>query len=567
MNVKAFDGVHNTVVMACSSALFPEARRRGETFCFAKFASLFLFPLVCLLLGLAPEAGAETPVVSFSSRYSSGTEGDSSKDIRINISPPPTSDITIYYEMQNRGDATPYFDFSLLHPGADGSIYVTSGSNDATIYVLIEDDSEYEIHEELWLKLREGDGYKVGKPSTHRFVIFDDDDPPPTPPEIGIASGNAVTEGSGVTFILYSVPAPAKKISVNVKVSENGAFAASGETGQRKVLVGMGGRGEFTVKTDNDNVDEPDGSITATVIAGNGYSPDKNSYSVSVGVKDNDDSTPSEDENGEEDEKKGDEKEIDNNEESSDREELLEIYRATEGPTWTESDNWDTDKPISEWHGVSVDENSMVAGLYLDSNGLSGEFPVSELSTMTELRELALWDNEGLAKVPDNEKVDRAVLRTLYEDNGNSEIRSWFPEDEKTDYFSYSNWDGVTVNESGRITGLDLSGNSDLTGELPLGLMDLSELTHLDISGTMLCPPENKAFEEWLGKLAVFTGNAICDGVKGSGAGCAISSVSSGSDQWKGVSFALAVFALTAVVLLGSGCGGTARRGLCEADS
>ena len=31
------------------------------------------------------------------------------------------------------------------------------------------------------------------------------------------------------------------------------------------------------------------------------------------------------------------------------------VYRATDGPHWLDNDNWLTDAPLADWHGVSVD--------------------------------------------------------------------------------------------------------------------------------------------------------------------------------------------------------------------
>ena len=94
---------------------------------------------------------------------------------------------------------------------------------------------------------------------------------PPVQPTISITGGSAVTEGEDVTFTLTVNPAPAANLPVTVSVSETGSFAASGEAGTRTVTVGTGGTVDFTVSTDDDAVDEADGSIAATVTAGTGY--------------------------------------------------------------------------------------------------------------------------------------------------------------------------------------------------------------------------------------------------------------------------------------------------------
>ena len=37
------------------------------------------------------------------------------------------------------------------------------------------------------------------------------------------------------------------------------------------------------------------------------------------------------------------------------REALIAFYKATNGANWTKNTNWCSDKPLSEWYGVSVD--------------------------------------------------------------------------------------------------------------------------------------------------------------------------------------------------------------------
>ncbi len=106
-------------------------------------------------------------------------------------------------------------------------------------------------------------------------------------PEVAISGGSPVTEGGDATFTLTATPAPASDVQVSVTVSETGSFAASGEAGARTVTVGAGGTADFTVATDDDAVDEADGSIDAAVTSGDGYTVGS-SASASVAVSDND---------------------------------------------------------------------------------------------------------------------------------------------------------------------------------------------------------------------------------------------------------------------------------------
>ena len=58
---------------------------------------------------------------------------------------------------------------------------------------------------------------------------------------------------------------------------------------------------------------------------------------------------------------------------SSDRESLIALYNAAYGWRWINNDNWLSDLPLSEWHGVSVDDDGRVTSLFLSNNGLVGK--------------------------------------------------------------------------------------------------------------------------------------------------------------------------------------------------
>ena len=60
--------------------------------------------------------------------------------------------------------------------------------------------------------------------------------------------------------------------------------------------------------------------------------------------------------------------------------EILEIfYKSTNGSSWDKNDNWLSDKPLSEWFGITIHENSneefIVKKMYLRWNKLLGEIP------------------------------------------------------------------------------------------------------------------------------------------------------------------------------------------------
>ena len=155
----------------------------------------------------------------------------------------------------------------------------------------------------------------------------------------------------------------------------------------------------------------------------------------------------------------------------TDTEDLESFYEASGGERWHQNENWNSQEPLDQWHGVDTDEDGNVISLRLADNNLSGDMPTEELLCLnenTELKELALWDNEDLSgDVPEElvRAVERAVLREIAETlDLNPE---WF--DDYEDPFSFSDWhSGVTTDEDGRVVELALPGEipRSLSGQL-----------------------------------------------------------------------------------------------------
>ena len=110
--------------------------------------------------------------------------------------------------------------------------------------------------------------------------------PPPATPEVSISAGSDITEGGSATFTLTASPAPQAPLSVSVSVSQNGDVGVS--TGSRTVTIPTTGSATLTVATSDDSVDEANGSVTATVNGGTGYTVSGTAVSASVSVADDD---------------------------------------------------------------------------------------------------------------------------------------------------------------------------------------------------------------------------------------------------------------------------------------
>ena len=109
--------------------------------------------------------------------------------------------------------------------------------------------------------------------------------PPPASPVVSITGGSTVTEGGVASFTLTADPVPASALTVNVNVTQDGDFGA---TGPRTVTVPATGTVTLTISTMGDEVEEGDGSVTATVDAGSGYTVSTTAGSASVTIEDDD---------------------------------------------------------------------------------------------------------------------------------------------------------------------------------------------------------------------------------------------------------------------------------------
>ena len=154
---------------------------------------------------------------------------------------------------------------------------------------------------------------------------------------------------------------------------------------------------------------------------------------------------------------------------SSDRGILEAFYHATGGPNWGNSDNWLTDAPLGDWHGVRTDASGRVVGLRLSFNGLTGPIP-AELGDLANLETLDLGFNELAGPIPP-ELGNLSSLTQLW--------------------VSFSGLTGSIPGELGRLSSLThlRVGSNGLTGPIPPELGNLSSLESMDLSSNELTGP------------------------------------------------------------------------------
>ena len=188
----------------------------------------------------------------------------------------------------------------------------------------------------------------------------------------------------------------------------------------------------------------------------------------------------------------------------ADRDILVTLYEATDGPNWANSENWLTDAPLGEWYGVDTGRSGRVVRLDLAGrldheaerfaeHGLSGPIP-PELGNLTGLRELRLGHNDLTGPIPP-ELGNLASLRDLR--LGPNDLTGPIPPElgdlsNLTDLVLYNNnLSGPIPPELGKLTGLRrLSiSNNNFSGPIPPELGNLPSLETLNLFANDLTGP------------------------------------------------------------------------------
>ena len=150
-------------------------------------------------------------------------------------------------------------------------------------------------------------------------------------------------------------------------------------------------------------------------------------------------------------------------------------------------DNWLSEAPLDEWHGVNSDYRGRVFQLHLVSNGLSGEIP-PELGNFSNLKHLILRGNQLSGKIPP-ELGNLSNLETL-DLNGNQLNGKIPPElgnfsNLKLLILSGNQLSGKIPPELGNLSNLEVLNlaHNQLSGLVPSELGNLRNISLLDLTG------------------------------------------------------------------------------------
>lgn len=195
-----------------------------------------------------------------------------------------------------------------------------------------------------------------------------------------------------------------------------------------------------------------------------------------------------------------------------DRHRLSRLYEVTNGPSWRNSTNWNTTKPVCSWFGVecangSVEDDTGVTSISLPSNGLVGRVD-KIIYEMQHLKTLNLKDNsltdagfEGLLR-------DSQLESIVLSENGFTHLTGIgnAPDSLQELNLEQNRLKGSFPVELAQLTKLKilLLNQNQLQGSLPTVIGSMSRLNQLYINGNKLTgklPSEIGLLE----KMEIFT--------------------------------------------------------------
>ena len=221
---------------------------------------------------------ATLPVVTIAAGDAVTEGGDAV--FTLTASPPPASPLAVSVTVAASGD------YGIA--GASRTVTIPTGGS-VTLTLATADDAADEPDGSVTVTVNDGAGYTVGSSASGTVSVQDDDLPPPA---VSIAADAAsVTEGGAASFTLTADRAPAADLTVTLSVSEAAGsdHVAADDEGTATVTIAKDAtQALFSVPTVDDAVDEPDGSVTVTVAAGDGYTVSSSRGAATVSVSDND---------------------------------------------------------------------------------------------------------------------------------------------------------------------------------------------------------------------------------------------------------------------------------------
>ena len=156
---------------------------------------------------------------------------------------------------------------SYIAETAPMTVFIAGGATTVTLAVLTDNHDMGERSGSITVRITTGAGYTVGTPITALVTVFDND----TPAARISAGPSPITEGAAATLrVILGSAAPASGLTISVGVTESGSYIA-GLAPETAVIAEGATTGTLTVLTEDDSLDETDGSITVRITTGASY--------------------------------------------------------------------------------------------------------------------------------------------------------------------------------------------------------------------------------------------------------------------------------------------------------
>ena len=182
-------------------------------------------------------------------------------EIIVGLSAPSATSGTVSVQDLGTGSATSGTDYPVI----PGTLTFAPNVVRQTLSIQLTDDTEVEGNETINLRFNSG-----GRPVDVTVTIVDED---MTYPAISIAAVDSpVTEGAPAQFRVTANPAPTTDLDVRLSIGQEGAYAADDELGTKTVTIPANAASAiYDVPTVDDGTAEHNGSVTATLNSGLGY--------------------------------------------------------------------------------------------------------------------------------------------------------------------------------------------------------------------------------------------------------------------------------------------------------
>ena len=176
-----------------------------------------------------------------------------------------------------------------------------------------------------------------------------------------------------------------------------------------------------------------------------------------------------------------------------DKDALMALYNATDGPNWTNNTNWGTDEPVYTWFGIHMEGNRVtriVFDDYKNGNNLVGELP-AEVGNLSALKELNIMGNQELKGSIPIEIGNLTELKTLVLWN-NALI-------------------GNIPAQIGNLIKLEYVSFEDnfLTGNIPESFANLTKMKSFWVNGNLLSGDLPYIFDNWSNLIYISIGRNL----------------------------------------------------------